>query len=144
MSRLSLRFALAAAVIAALTLAPRAAQAQSTIDRLTAEIERMAGNAQMQKKSQRDGGLAQGEAQELLIDIASSADVMIVGICDNDCSDLDLRVSKDGTMLGEDILDDDNPLVRLQSFGGGQVRVRVEMPACSAAPCGFRVLVFAK
>jgi hypothetical protein len=130
--------------LAALLAVPTGAQAQGTIDRISVELARMMGERGLTKRLERDGGLHQGEAQELLVDVPSSAGVMIVGICDDGCSDLDLRVSRDGTMLGEDILDDDNPIVQLENFAGGQVRVRVEMPACAAGSCAFRVLVFAR
>ena len=139
--RRTLPYLIALVVIAAV---PAAAAAQSIIEQQTTIVDETMGGQGLQKRTSRDGGLHQGEAMELVMDISASADVVLIGICDGDCSDLDMRVSKDGATLGEDVLDDDKPLVRLQNFGGGQLRVRVEMPGCSVAPCAFRVLVYSK
>ena len=143
-TRTTRRALTALAALALLGAAPSRVQAQSTIERLSTELVRLMGENNLSKRAERDGGLHEGEAMELLIEVSSGRDVVVAGICDDDCSDLDLRVSKDGTMLGEDILEDDAPMVRLQNFGGGTLKVRVEMPSCSVAPCAFRVMVFAR
>lgn len=128
----------------ALGAAPATARAQSVIDQMTAAATEMMANAGMTRRSQHDGSLAQGSTTDLSINIAAGSQVLIAGFCDEDCSDLDMRVSQNGTMLGEDILDDDAPMVTLSNWTGGTVTVRVEMPACSVAPCAFRVMVFSK
>jgi hypothetical protein len=128
----------------AVGVAPAAARAQSVIDQMTTAATEMMTNAGLTKRSQHDGSLAQGAATDLTINIAAGSQVLIAGFCDEDCSDLDMRVSQNGTMLGEDILDDDAPMVTLANWSGGTVTVRVEMPACSVAPCAFRVMVFSK
>lgn len=88
--------------------------------------------------------MRQGETTDITIKLAAGQQIVIAGVCDEDCSDMDLRVIQNSTTLGEDILDDDAPMVALQNFAGGTVTVRVEMPACSVAPCAFRVMVFGK
>lgn len=140
-TRRALPFLLA---LLALGTTPLAARAQSAIEQMTTAATEMMSNAGMTKRSQHDGSLAQGRATDLSITIAAGSQVLIAGFCDEDCSDLDMRVSQNGTMLGEDILDDDAPMVTLANWTGGTVTVRVEMPACSVAPCAFRVMVFSK
>lgn len=145
MSSLSVRRVLPAlALLCATIAAPRALAAQNVIEQQSTRLVELMATNGLSKKAERDGALHQTEAIEVVMEVQAARDVVIAAICDQDCSDLDLRVSKDGTMLGEDILDDDAPMVRLQSFGGGTLRVRVEMPACSVAPCSFRVMVFAR
>lgn len=124
--------------------APMAAHAQSVIDQMTTAAMEMMTQAGLTKRSQHDGSLAQGKAADLSVNIPAGSQVLIAGVCDEDCSDLDMRVSQNGTMLGEDILEDDAPMVTLSNWTGGTVTVRVEMPACSVAPCAFRVLVYTK
>lgn len=127
-----------------LGMSPVAARAQSVVDRIAAEATRMMTEAGMTKRSEHNGSLPQGRATDITVNIAAGSQVLIAGFCDEDCSDLDMRVSQNGTMLGEDILDDDAPMVTLSNWAGGTVTVRIEMPGCSVAPCAFRVLVFGK
>jgi hypothetical protein len=65
-------------------------------------------------------------------------------MCDASCSDLNLRLLKDGRTLDEDVADDDAPVMMLKDFPGGLVTVRVEMRGCSASTCAYRVIVLAK
>lgn len=140
-TRRALPFLLA---LLALGTAPATARAQSVIEQLTTAASEMMTNAGMTRRSTHDGSLRQGETTDLTIKLAAGQQIVLAGFCDEDCSDLDLRVIQNGTTLGEDILDDDAPMVALQNFAGGTVTVRVEMPGCSVAPCAFRVMVFGK
>lgn len=68
----------------------------------------------------------------------------IIGVCDNDCRDVDLQVfSGDGTKIGEDLETDDQPLVNFTAQYSGQYRVKVLMANCNTNPCyyGVQVLV---
>lgn len=145
MFRRSMRRALPVlAIMLATGVAPGTVRAQSVIEQQASKITELMRDNGMTKRGERDGELHESEAIELVMDIAAGSEIVIAGFCDQDCSDLDMRVSRNGTLLGEDILDDDAPMVRLQGYGGGEVRVRIEMPACSVAPCAFRVMVFGK
>lgn len=132
------------AALLATVLAPGALRAQNVIEQQASKVTELMRDNGLTKRAERDGQLHESEAIELVMDISAGSDIVIAGFCDQDCSDLDMRVTRNGTLLGEDILDDDAPMVRLQGYGGGVVRVRVEMPACSVAPCAFRVMVFGK
>jgi hypothetical protein len=138
------RAAITLAAAAALALAPSMASAQSVIDQITTQTEQVMTYAGLRKNSQRDGNLNNNQYGEFTVQVPAGAQVVFAGICDQDCSDVDLKISMNGRSLGEDVLDDDAPIVVLQNFGGGQVTVRVEMPACSVDPCAFRVMVFGK
>ncbi|HRN52780.1 MAG TPA: hypothetical protein PK788_04750 [Gemmatimonadaceae bacterium] len=140
-TRRALPFLLA---LLALGTSPVVARAQSVVDRIAAEATRLMTEAGMKTRSQHDGSLPQGRATDITVNIAAGSQILIAGFCDEDCSDLDMRVIQNGTTLGEDILDDDAPMVALPNWAGGTVTVRVEMPGCSVAPCAFRVLVFGK
>lgn len=132
------------AALFTMSAVPATARAQSVIEQLTTAATQMMTNAGLSSRSQHDGSLRQGETTELTLKLAAGQQILIAGFCDEDCSDLDLRVIQNGTTLGEDILDDDAPMVTLPNFAGGTVTVRVEMPGCSVAPCAFRVMVFGK
>lgn len=140
-TRRALPFLLA---LLALGTMPAAARAQSVIEQLTTSATEMMTKSGMTRRSTHNGSLRQGETTDITIKLAAGQQIVIAGVCDEDCSDMDLRVIQNSTTLGEDILDDDAPMVALQNFAGGTVTVRVEMPACSVAPCAFRVMVFGK
>lgn len=140
-TRRALPFLLA---LLALGTMPVAARAQSVIEQLTTSATEMMTKSGMTRRSTHNGSLRQGETTDITIKLAAGQQIVIAGVCDEDCSDMDLRVIQNSTTLGEDILDDDAPMVALQNFAGGTVTVRVEMPACSVAPCAFRVMVFGK
>ena len=70
---------------------------------------------------------------------------MLVGVCDQDCSDMDLVIyDPNGNEVDNDLLDDDNPVLQLAPRNDGRYRVKVSIPACSANPCRYGVGVWAK
>lgn len=138
------RIAATLAVAASIAFVPSSAKAQSVIDQITTQTLQVMGYAGLRLNSHRDGSLNNNQYGEYTVQVPAGETVVFAGICDEDCSDVDLKISMNGRSLGEDVLDDDAPIVMLQNFGGGLVTVRVEMPACSVNPCGFRVMVFTK
>jgi hypothetical protein len=69
--------------------------------------------------------------------------ILIIGVCDSDCSDLDLSVqTSGGKSLAADTFSDDRPLVRFRVPKSLDVEVMVHMAACAAAPCGYAVQTF--
>ncbi len=68
-----------------------------------------------------------------------------VGVCDGDCSDIDLSLrSPNGHVTDEDNLEDDHPMVAVSPSRGGTYVLRVTMVACSANPCRFGIGSFSK
>lgn len=69
--------------------------------------------------------------------------ILVIGVCDSDCSDLDISVQDtDGKSLAADTFQDDRPLVRFRVPESLEVEVTVHMAACAAAPCGYAVQTF--
>ncbi len=82
-------------------------------------------------------------------DVALRAGVSyrIIGVCDNECSNLDMEVhDAGGNVVGVDVLDDDVPLVNVAPATDQTYTVRLIMKTCTVAPCysGARVLQAAK
>jgi hypothetical protein len=78
------------------------------------------------------------------ISLPSGGEYMIMGVCDNDCSDLDLALLKDGVELRKDTTTDDWPLVSVTPTGSGSYQVRVTMYQCSTPNCGYQLTVWRK
>lgn len=69
----------------------------------------------------------------------------VVGVCDNDCSDVDIKVlDPNGQLVAEDLLIDDAPIVNVSPDSTGKYRVRVLMVDCDASSCYYGVRVFAR
>lgn len=91
---------------------------------------------------QKSGSLKQGASERVSVNVGGSGNYAVLGVCDNDCSDVDIQVlGSDGGVLGSDYAMDDRPIVRFGSAGAATVTVEVSMAACSAEPCryGFRM-----
>ncbi len=91
------------------------------------------------------GSLADDADESFMINLTGGVRYAILGVCDNDCSDVDLQLySGDGTKIAEDLETDDRPVLTIVAQYTGQYRVRVMMPACRVSPCYYGVQVFAK
>ena len=89
------------------------------------------------------GVLDSGASVGLEVELESGVEYMIVGVCDNDCTDLDLSlVNLEGDVLFTDELDDDAPILSFTAPGGGAHFLRVTMYACSIEPCSFGYTVY--
>ena len=89
------------------------------------------------------GTLHDDASVALEVDLEFGVEYMIVGVCDNDCTDLDLSlVDLQGTVLFEDSLDDDAPILRFTAPAGGAHFLLVDMFACSVEPCSFGYKVY--
>lgn len=83
-----------------------------------------------------------GASQAISYTTQDNRPIMIVGVCDDDCTDLDLRVrDAQGGVLGEDVLTDAIPVVTVESTAR-PLNVDVIMAACTQNPCVFGVAVY--
>ena len=91
------------------------------------------------------GSLNDDASEGVLVQLNGGMRYAILGVCDNDCTDVDLRVYDPfGNMLGEDILVDDHPVVEFTAGSTGQFRVNVMMATCNTNPCYYGVQVYAR
>lgn len=90
------------------------------------------------------GSLNQDRSEDVSFRLPTGADIAIFGVCDNECSDLNFMLfSEEGRLVDQDNLDDDIPLVVVETGGSvQQYTVRVEMASCSIAPCYYAVGVY--
>ena len=94
--------------------------------------------------SRRAGGLGLGGVAREEIDLQAGTTYGIVGVCDVNCADLDLRLlDPDGTGVSEDDAGDDGPVLLVTPERSGAFTVAVSMVRCAAASCGWAVQVYA-
>lgn len=91
------------------------------------------------------GDLRQGADEEFELELEGGKTYIIVGVCDGDCTDLDMALTTSG---GEDVDSDfetdDVPMVMVEVERGATYNLKVQMAACSVEPCAFGVGVFAQ
>ncbi len=93
----------------------------------------------------RTGSLDASENESITLSLQSGTDYMFVGACDQDCSDLDLRLyDPNGNEIDEDIELDDTPIVDVSSSRSGSYRLQVIMVSCSTEPCFYGVGIYGR
>lgn len=88
--------------------------------------------------------ISKGQSQEVELVFPRLGDrIRVVGVCDVDCSDLDLAVyDPAGALLAYDIGEDDRPEASFEVRRPGVHRVVVHMAACRTAQCAFAVQAY--
>ena len=139
-----IRLALAALAVGAALVTP-AAQAQdaSVRDQLDRLVGRLSDEGYEQTHLRRMGRLNDDGTQTYTINLNRNKAYAIAGVCDNDCSDLDLiLLDSRGRVVDQDDSTDDAPVVTVSPSKSGTYRVRVRMYECSVDPCSFGLVVF--
>ncbi|HKQ41084.1 MAG TPA: hypothetical protein VJT79_01285, partial [Pseudonocardia sp.] len=91
------------------------------------------------------GSLRTGATGNQSITLQAGTSYSLIGVCDNDCSDLDLRVyDPNGREVGSDLLTDDTPVVNVTPRRTGTYTVRAIMTACSSQPCRYGIGVYGR
>lgn len=82
------------------------------------------------------GALRSGQPQYWEVQLARGATYQIVGVCDEDCNDVDMEVyDAQGRSVGSDTLADDYPRVQLTPSASGTYSVKIWLHQCSTEPC---------
>ena len=91
--------------------------------------------------SDQRGELAAGAETRLTVKVTGGTSFSIVGVCDLDCGNLDIRLfGIDGKEVAKDVEDDDFPIVNFDK--AGTYTVQLTMVACKSDPCAFGVTAF--
>ena len=136
-------------VVAAL-LVPAAAPAQNQWQATVRSQVSQHGSFLSQRGYTMSGDVYNGDLrddyyQDLTIDLRSGTSYAFMGVCDQDCSDIDLRLfDPDGDEVASDLRADDWPIVTVTPSYSGRYTVRVVMASCSRNPCYYGVGVFTK
>jgi hypothetical protein len=87
--------------------------------------------------------LSQGDSDDYTVTLQGGRSYKLVGVCDNDCTDLDITLyDSDGDVVDRDLLDDDKPVVSVSGKSGGRYRMNVSMATCSTDTCYYSVAVY--
>lgn len=143
---------MAAAALAALALlaGPAAAQVPDPFAReLAQKLARaetiLADQGYARAAGPFAGGLREAEGRRFIVTLRAGQDYRIVGVCDERCRDLDLRLyDADQRMIAEDVLQDAVPVIHVRPYATGQYAIEAIMHGCSAAPCWYAFNVYSR
>lgn len=91
------------------------------------------------------GSLNDDASESMRINLNGGVRYVIIGVCDNDCSDVDLRLwGPDGGVLDDDMATDDYPTLQFVAPVSGQYRLAVMMATCNTNPCYWGVQVYSR
>lgn len=91
------------------------------------------------------GGLQPGQTWDLPTQMNVGYEYRIVGVCDRDCSDLDIRLfDGNGSLIIEDTSTSSQPNVGVIPSTNGTFNIQVNMYACTVAPCYYAIALYAR
>ena len=139
----------AVVVLGAVLAAPIAAQ-QSRWDTQVGDQMNRAGRILEAKGFSRNqeirtGSLREGEGNEVTLTLNAGKTYALIGVCDNDCVDLDLHLyDASDNEVSSDTQTHDAPIVRVTPRETGTYRLKIVMTACKTSPCYFGVGVYGR
>jgi hypothetical protein len=93
----------------------------------------------------KSGSLDDDESEYFTLELDAGRHYALLGVCDEDCTDVDLRLyDENGNEVDSDVEMDDYPVVEVRPLRTARFRVKVVMSTCSTSPCFYGVGVFAK
>ncbi|HET7234346.1 MAG TPA: PPC domain-containing protein [Longimicrobium sp.] len=122
-----------------------AARAETTVSRLLAQAGSLARQHGYTQAASRPatGALNHGLSEAVDVTLNGGREYLLVGVCDQDCGDMDLRLSTpSGAVLAQDMANDDTPVLQFTAPSTGSFRVRVMMANCTANPCYYGVALY--
>ena len=131
MKRTSLALALACAALFCATPA-RAQQGQDLVRVLLDSATTLVEKEDFEEAHEPVyGRLEEGDDEELQMRVRAGQTYIFVGVCDENCSDLDIIVTdEDGDELESDVELDDTPMVMFEAKTSGTITVTVSMATC--------------
>ena len=91
------------------------------------------------------GQLAQGQYQNIPVTLNAGGEYRIVGVCDSDCSDLDLVLyDANNNVVSQDNLTDAVPVVSVQPQVSGQFTAQAVMHTCNVSPCYYALALYGR
>lgn len=85
----------------------------------------------------KSGSMGEGAAKTYDVSV-SKGTYAFIGVCDENCADLDITVKNtSGRVLVKDTLEDDFPIAEFTFSAPTKVKVEVKMEDCGAAKCDY-------
>lgn len=118
------------------------AQLQQVVSNYLDNVQKNFG-PNMNNAGQELASLQPGTSYDWGVSLEAGVRYLVVGACDNECSNVDIQlVDPGGSVVAQDVLADDFPVVDFTPAASGAYQVRMLMRTCTFAPCyaGARLL----
>jgi hypothetical protein len=89
----------------------------------------------------KTGNLNEGEAETFLVTLKRGVAYSILGVCDNDCSRLQLLLATQSNELAIDRNSESFPVLQFTPSATTVYRIRVVLEGCRRNPCWYAVAV---
>lgn len=133
---------LATATILTPTVALANRYTDSIINQLV-QAARYVGLGGYQYRDADAGTMNPRSREHLTVTLRAGTDYRFVSVCDQDCSDVDLRLyDENGRLIDADVAYDDTPVVGVTPRWTGQFTVEVSMASCRANYCYYGIGLF--
>jgi hypothetical protein len=91
------------------------------------------------------GSLTDGAAESLTLWLEPNREYRLVGVCDDDCDDLDFELFDSlSDAVTDDLRADALAMVIVHPRHRARYRLRISMASCSVSPCWYGVGVFSR
>lgn len=145
-------YRVAVAGTVAVALIARSASAQSdnrwreqVQDYLSHAASTLSNKGYEQTHETQIGSLHDDENDSFTLTLHAGTTYALVGVCDNDCKDLDLVLyDADDNQVDSDIENDDVPIVQVSPKETQRYRVKVIMANCQTNPCWYGIGVYGR
>ena len=136
---------IAAALLVSVAV-PASAMARDAIDELLAKAtEKYQDRGYSDAGWTQRGSLAQGEERTLTVTLQAGESYQLIGMCDQECSNLDAALlDSGGNVVSSDTQADDFPIVGITPQASGTYTVKLQMVTCSGGGCAFGARLFRK
>jgi hypothetical protein len=112
---------------------------------LKQKSKRLSDQGYEQTHETQIGSLRDDENESFTLTLHSGTSYALVGVCDNDCTDVDLVLyDADGNQVDSDVETDDVPIVTVRPAETMRYRVKVMMATCKTNPCWYGIGVYGK
>jgi hypothetical protein len=144
MHRVSLTLLLALLLVAPVQAAAQGQWEQQVLDQLQVAGQAVRAEGYTLRGDPHTGTLRNEASEDFTLVLDGGVHYALVGVCDNDCTDVDLALMDDsGTQIDSDYELDDYPVVEVTPPYTARYSVHVYMAECSTEPCWYGVGVFA-
>jgi hypothetical protein len=125
--------------------APPVDYRQQILNRLAQVEQAFAAQGFQRLAEPVSGQLPQGQYANVPINLEVGGDYRIIGVCDNDCGDLDLFLyDQNNNIVSQDNLTDATPVVSVAPQWSGPFVVQAVMHNCTVAPCFYALVLYGR
>lgn len=91
------------------------------------------------------GRLPQGQSENIGIELDGNMEYYIMGVCDNDCYNLNIDFyTMNGELLGYDHEDSEAPFIHIPHGYHDRYIIRMSMAGCATFTCNYAMAVFGR